>query len=227
METTEEQTQEILKLSKLNYSVVEIAEKMNSTHKEISAILTLHDSPTVLSLKKSMTKYIKELEELKTIAQRESLAEQVNATIQAFYDNFKWVVELIFNNCSRYYNVDNFGESIDNLKDVNPTLLKQYVKKNKEAVVISDELNFPLNTLMQLLLHINKNNKSALSKKLSKLVSETKKDQRKLIQLEIEKIIDEMSYIYKWCSNEYKECEKNLANNVTAVEALKIKEEIS
>ena len=39
-----------------------------------------------------------------------------------------------------------------------------------------------------------------------KIQSETKKDQRKLIRLDIEEVMDEMYLLYKWMTKEYGFC---------------------
>jgi len=41
---------------------------------------------------------------------------------------------------------------------------------------------------------------------LTKIQSETTKDKRKLIRLDIEEVIDEMYLVYKWFVFEYENC---------------------
>ncbi|MCF6331084.1 MAG: hypothetical protein L3I99_05995 [Sulfurimonas sp.] len=60
--------------------------------------------------------------------------------------------------------------------------------------------------MVQSLIYINKNIKTTISKRLSKLEAEVKKDQRKLIRLDIEDLINDMYAIYKLFTKEYKAC---------------------
>ena len=62
----------------------------------------------------------------------------------------------------------------------------------------------------------NKIKKSTISKRLTKIQSETTKDKRKLIRLDIEEVVDEMYHIYKWFVFDYENC----------IEANKINEEL-
>lgn len=55
--------------------------------------------------------------------------------------------------------------------------------------------------------------KSTISKRLSKIQSETKKDQIKLIRLDIEEVMDKMYLLYKWKTKEYGNCIEGIKIN--------------
>ena len=70
-------------------------------------------------------------------------------------------------------------------------------------------VSFSTVSIIHYIIHINKIRKSTISKKLSKINSEVKKENRKLIRLDIEEVINEMYMIYKWIVGELNGCIEN------------------
>jgi len=92
-----------------------------------------------------------------------------------------------------------------NLKTMIEELLK-VVKRGDLFVEITVEQKLTFNQIVQYLIYINKNIKTTISKRLSKIEAEVKRDQRKLIRLDIEDLINEMYSIYKLFTKEYEAC---------------------
>src|SRR5574344_565369 len=196
----------ILELSKLNNTIDEICNEVNESYKDVVKVLLDNNTNTMIGLKQSITKDLKEIESGKTIDDRNGLVDEINHSIKTMYENFKWVVDNFNQNCCDYYNVNDLGKSVPNPTEEDIEKLIKSVKRDESAVEIELGLHFTTNQIIQFIVYINKIRKSTISKKLSKIQSETKKDQRKLVRLDIEDVMNEMYLLYKWMTKEYGYC---------------------
>lgn len=193
---------EIIELSKLNYTIVQISEKVSLPYNEVSKILIENNTNSMLGLKANISRQLKVIESGKTIDERKSQIEETKQLIDTIYDNFKWVIDNIKENCCEYYDVNTFDVTVKKpTEDEIVELLKQ-IKRDEMMVFVP----FPTVSIIHYIIHINKIRKSTISKKLSKINSEVKKDNRKLIRLDIEEVINEMYMIYKWIVGELNSC---------------------
>lgn len=200
----------ILELSKLNNTIDEICKEVNESYKDVVKVLLDNNTNTMIGLKQSITKQLKVIEydneKAKTIEDRSGLVDEINQSINTMYNNFKWVVDNFNLNCCDYYNENDLGKSVPNPTEEDIEKLIKSIKRDESAVEIELGLHFTTNQIIQFIAHINKIRKSTISKRLSKIQSETKKDQRKLIRLDIEDVMNEMYLLYKWMTKEYGYC---------------------
>lgn len=200
----------ILEFSKLNNTIDKICNEVNESYKDVVKVLLDNNTNTMIGLKQSITKQLKVIEydneKAKTIDDRSGLVNEINQSINTMYENFKWVVDNFNQNCCDYYNVNDLGTSVSNPTEEDIEKLIKSIKRDESAVEIELGLHFTTNHIIQYIVYINKIRKSTISKRLSKIQSETKKDQRKLIRLDIEDVMNEMYLLYKWITKEYGYC---------------------
>jgi hypothetical protein len=196
----------ILELSKLNYTINDICSEVNESSKDVVSILLENNTNTIIGLKQSITKDLKVIESGKTIDERVELSKKITHSINTMYENFKWVVDNFNQNCCENYNVTDLGDIVDNPTENEIINLIKSIKRDDDLLMIRLDLKFSPNQIIQYIVYINKIRKSTISKRLSKIQSETKKDQRKLIRLDIEDVMNEMYMIYKWMTKEYGYC---------------------
>ena len=203
---TEEQISEIDRLVKLNNTISDISTTTEVEIKIVAKVLVDLNLKTMIGLKSSITKQLKEIESEKLIDSRKNLKSEIDTSINAMYDNYKWVIDNLMGSCKDYYQGSDFSNTTDTpSKEMIEELLK-VVKRGDLFVEISVEQKLTFNLIVQYLIHINKNIKTTISKRLSKLEAEVKKDQRKLIRLDIEDLINDMYSIYKLFTKEYGAC---------------------
>ena len=130
----------------------------------------------------------------------------MNLSINTMYDNFKWVVENFNMNCCNYYSVNDLGKSVSNPTEDEIERLIKSIKRDNSLVIIELETYFSPNQIIQYIIYINKIRKSTISKRLSKIQIEVKKEQRKLLRLDIEDVVNEFYMLYKWMTKEYENC---------------------
>ena len=214
---------EVLGLAKLNNTVQNITEKTSLNEKEVIKIFIESKAQTILSLKGKITKRLKLIEVEKTIEERAKLINKngnsvindtygygLNDYIQTMYENFQWVVDTFVTNGKEYYNNENIGIKVNPPSNTIIESLLKLVKKNSPLMKIQIALHLTPNEIIQHLIYIHKNKKTTISKRLTKIEKETKKNQRKLLRLDIEDIVNDMYSIYKWFVSEYENyCEMN------------------
>lgn len=202
---TQQQIDEILELTKLDNTIDDISKKVSLTRKEVIKVLIDNNSKTMIGLKQSITKDLKVIQSEKLMDEREKLVEEINKDINTMYDNFKWVADNLIDNCQNYFNCT-LGTQIDNPTDKIIKKLMKSIKREDSLVIIELDLQLTPNEIIQHLIYINKNKKTTISKRLTKLHNETKKDKRKLIRLDIEDVVDDMYSVYKWFVFDYETC---------------------
>lgn len=198
--------EQIIELSKLNKTMVEISQKLSLTYKEVSDVLIDNNLQSLIGLKSKISRKLKKIEDKKTLEERNKISEDINPLINQMYDNFKWVVDNMISKCKGFYEDDLLGETIDSVKDLEIENFIKSIKKGDNFIDIQIKTNLTPNEIIQYITHYNKAKKSTITKRLSKIKSEVKGSERTLIKLEIEKVVDELYMVCKWLSNEYEFC---------------------
>lgn len=188
----------ILKLSKFNNTIDAICKEVKEPYKDVVEVLINNNNNKMLGFKQSITKDLKIIENHKSIEERTQLVNNINQSINTMCENFKWLIDNLNQNCWDYYNENILRKSINNPTEEEITNLIKSIKNNDSLAIIELDLQFTPNQIIQYAIHINNIKKSIITNKLSKTETETKKDERKLIRLDIENIIEEMYLIYKW-----------------------------
>jgi hypothetical protein len=198
--------EQIIELSKLNKTMVEISQKLSLTYKEVSDVLIDNNLQSLIGLKSKISRKLKKIEDKKTLEERNKISEDINPLINQMYDNFKWVVDNMTSKCKGFYEDASLGETIESVKDLEIENFIQSIKKSENFIDIQIKTNLTPNQIIQYITHYNKGKKSTITKRLSKIQSEVKGSERTLIKLEIEKVVDELYIVCKWLSNEYEFC---------------------
>lgn len=200
-----QQTEKVLELAKLNNSVKDIALKIRVSEKDVSDVLTANQTNTLVGLKSNITKALKKIQSKKTKDKRQQTVDDVNILINSLYDNFKWIVDKFNSECFKYYHQNIFMDDINNPAENIERILVD-IRSRTPLIEIEKKQNLHPNEIMKSIAHRNKVNKSTVSKKLNKMVSETKESNRENIRLDIEDLMDELHMIYRWVMRDYEDC---------------------
>jgi len=206
LNTPQSTIDKVIELTKLNNTIPNIEKELQLTYKEVIKILIDNNLKTMIGLKSSITKDLKIIETSKTIDERTQLVDEINISINKMYENFKWVSDNICSNCKEYFNEEDLGKQITDFTTIDTEHILNGVKRNDSLVSVLIGSGLTPNEIIQLLIHHNKIKKSTITKRLNKIQSETTKDKRKLLRLDIEEVIDEMYHIYKWFVFDYENC---------------------